>query len=94
VKRASKTPQTILWIASSPFGGGADNKVQRNHPSVLRTATLFVKEGNLISRFATASPIGEAFVRRVAPRSFGYALARKGQGRRLRLAQDDMVGLV
>jgi hypothetical protein len=54
----------------------------------------FVKEGNLISRFATASPIGEACVRlrhtrnskvkylemrRVAPRSFG-------------VAQDDKVG--
>jgi hypothetical protein len=38
-----------------------------------------------------ASPIGEACVRRVAPRSFGYALARKGQGRRLRLAQNDKV---
>jgi hypothetical protein len=46
---------------------------------------------DLISRFATASPIGEACVRRYAPRSFDVALARKGQGRRLRLAQDDMV---
>jgi hypothetical protein len=51
----------------------AENMMQRNHPSRLCLATLFVKEGNLISRFATASPIGEAFVRRVAPRSFGYA---------------------
>jgi hypothetical protein len=29
-----------------------------------------------------------------SPRSFGYALARKGQGRRLRLAQNDKVNLI
>jgi hypothetical protein len=40
-----KNPQSILWIDSSPLGGGAENEVQRNHPSILRIATLFVKEG-------------------------------------------------
>jgi hypothetical protein len=39
-----------LWHCHLPQSGkararGAVNKVQRNHPSTLRVATLFVKEG-------------------------------------------------
>jgi hypothetical protein len=45
-----KTPQSILWIDSSPFGGGRRNVVKifldnKSPVSAKGTATLFVKEG-------------------------------------------------